>query len=1261
MANGYPQTFPQNVCIPPNNPRQINPSAIHFIRPPNEAMPNDSFLIPQHGSQLGYPAGYNGLPPPSTVYPQQFFPPYSITQATSYINPNFQEPTQINQSTVSTFRPAMPQNSQQSNPHEESVRHEKRQKHPLSIINPESHKEVVLSTTQTTYTSSHETPSVESIIVDSVIPNPKPTINNTKAQIQADFRRKVFDRLADSSDAQIDQNTNQQSTSSSQSGSITRAKSPISIPLNDISTVSSKISEQLQPNHLGILTRNFTDDKLIAEVNQDDTNDERDGTDTQKQPEFKPIEEANDNNNNNNSETKDHDDQILVANEEVNSNQLKPQSAPLESVPIETRAIIDNDESRVAPKQRLHYGRLELLRIRDNLGPFPFPPDLPDLEAVLSRCDNNNNNSRHLYKGTNSDRHMNPQCHRKMLSSNHPSLTRYTNKQNSLSDSKRKTGVYLKTEPDFDNRVENPYKPANTSKIDANDRVLRDIKSILNKITPQTYDKLQEKLEALDIDRYERLEGMIKIFFAKAVDEPGFCFLYAKLCKQFQNKQVTVSAEDGKTATHYFRQILLTRCQNEFENDYRDEVEYEKRKVEIEASIDEKKNKEEQEQLEEDLIKAKRRKLGNIFFIGELFKLRMLTDSIMYDCIEYLLRDKTDEESLECLCCLLRTIGKELDAKANEKPMNKSNLQKQYRKLDSIIKEQKTSSRIRFMIQDLIELRQAAWIPRRDQPKPVTIDEIHEQGSNLCSAQNRGTLIGNAYGGSMSVQNNVGRESGMKQKSNRNEENQEKKCFTVNSLRELQSNHKQNQGSFAMSLGPPQTWSKGSGVGKKPEKDNLFVGRTSKPPASPFQQFRGKISSLQTGSDYSIQRSSSRELALENTSQSLRKTAAGGEINTASTSTSMTNSQEGSRNVSCEATRNASHESSISSHLSLQMNKASANESIPVINQDSSITSLDEEKIIARVHSLIEEYTENYSDLTDRPIKEAQEDLSSFRTSSYDQQTIIIRELFTNVLEAKPRARKAVGHLLDAGVNQTILSTESFLSGFKMIVEAAPDYIVDIPLIWQYIGEILGAFFSAPTSNMALLKSILACVSDDKSKQLFQFIIRYATEYSSQSHIRNLWQASGFSLSDLVKSDLIDESFSNEYKWLFDTPDNIASSISQTKENHSPRVDPQLFILFKSFNDQSTTVTDSEIITYISEHMDPNKKFYIRNIVLSYLEACLISIDSPKKIQGDIAKHRMTILNTIIDHKPEAEVQAVYAIQSFVHKLEHPPNSSISA
>ena len=43
-----------------------------------------------------------------------------------------------------------------------------------------------------------------------------------------------------------------------------------------------------------------------------------------------------------------------------------------------------------------------------------------------------------------------------------------------------------------------------------------------------------------------------------------------------------------------------------------------------------------------------------------LFCVQMLTENIMHDCVVKLLRS-TDEESYECLCKLLTTIGKDLD------------------------------------------------------------------------------------------------------------------------------------------------------------------------------------------------------------------------------------------------------------------------------------------------------------------------------------------------------------------------------------------------------------------------------------------------------------------------------------------------------------------------------------------------------------------------------------------------------------------------
>lgn len=60
--------------------------------------------------------------------------------------------------------------------------------------------------------------------------------------------------------------------------------------------------------------------------------------------------------------------------------------------------------------------------------------------------------------------------------------------------------------------------------------------------------------------------------------------------------------------------------------------------------------------------KARRRSLGSTKFIGELFKLKMLTVPIMDNCVMKLLKDQ-DEESLDCLCWLFLKIGKNLDFK----------------------------------------------------------------------------------------------------------------------------------------------------------------------------------------------------------------------------------------------------------------------------------------------------------------------------------------------------------------------------------------------------------------------------------------------------------------------------------------------------------------------------------------------------------------------------------------------------------------------
>ncbi|CAF4161377.1 unnamed protein product, partial [Adineta steineri] len=782
----------------------------------------------------------------------------------------------------------------------------------------------------------------------------------------------------------------------------------------------------------------------------------------------------------------------------------------------------------------------------------------------------------------------------------------------------------------------------------ANIKFLGEIRSILNELTPQTYAKLLKKLDALELDRYERLEGMIDILFSKAIEESKFCSMYANLCEHFQRKQVTEHGQDGQIVTHSFRHILLTRCQTKFQTDYRQDIDYDRRKKEVDAITDVKRQKVEAEDLEETLLKARRRYLGNILFIGELFKLGMLTETVMFDCMDYLLERKADEENLEFLCKLLRAIGEELYTKVTDKKsQNRQNLEKNYSELENIVKLKQVSTRTGFLIQDLMDLRKANWVARIAEAKPMKTDGIHEQerikrGQQERDRQQRRDQHRNNLGGGGGGNNpqqytrRGSRGSGIKQQPNRMDDDRNMSRFSGNSVGQYQTSDKRNR-TTTLNLASQFTWSKPSTTEKKPEDNRANMNRTSKPPSGSYQQYNNKSKTATPPGTpgYMTQRQPSRELTRENPVELLRRTASASKEVPNANNTSMTDSRNSSRNVSREQSRESS------------LNKVSAT-SASTTTAAAANNSFDEEKTTARVHSLIEEYTEYYSDNNNRFVLKAVEDLSDFCTSNTNQQAIIVRELFTNVLEGKPRARKAIGHLLDMTLQKNLISDQSFLSGLKMLIEVVPDYIVDISLVWQYIGEILGAFISGSSLNILLLKSILPLIPDEVSKQLFQYIIRYAVEFSSKSRVQTNWQSVNISLNDLFESNSIDSSFLNEYNWLSD-------STGSNKENNLPRANSQLVTLFESVNDQDSAVPDAEIIKYIREEMNSKDKFYIRTIVLSYLETCLINRGQQIKIQEDIAKKRMTVLNGIIEHKPEAELQAVYAIQNFVSKLEHPP------
>ncbi|CAF3300783.1 unnamed protein product [Rotaria socialis] len=355
--------------------------------------------------------------------------------------------------------------------------------------------------------------------------------------------------------------------------------------------------------------------------------------------------------------------------------------------------------------------------------------------------------------------------------------------------------------------------------------------------------------------------------------------------------------------------------------------------------------------------------------------------------------------------------------------------------------------------------------------------------------------------------------------------------------------------------------------------------------------------------------------------------------------------------------------------------------------------SLLQSQIISQfIYEFVEQYTENSSHMPiiDR-IKLVVEDLSHIFPLD---QALFVRELITHVLKLKPKIVTVVGCLLDSAQKEQVLNMDGITNGILNVFEIADSFSTSI---WRPIGEILGTFIGSaePQSmmNISILKTIMDKVPVQNSKEVIAYIIEYAQQISSKSKFISLWKLSGLTFDDLLKPVVLDQQFLSAYDWLLNptlidrneitqlsTP-SLASSSTQviavlqsswSSTTTMARSDINLVKLFRSINEQQvdSNTQEKEIYLHIQEasalcfnsnsefkaKMNPSDKYYIQNIILSYLESCLV-VQNPTKARIDeyAIRQGICILKSIIHDDNEKEIQVLYAIQNFIVKLEYPP------
>ncbi|KAL8832713.1 MAG: hypothetical protein Q9170_004775 [Blastenia crenularia] len=246
----------------------------------------------------------------------------------------------------------------------------------------------------------------------------------------------------------------------------------------------------------------------------------------------------------------------------------------------------------------------------------------------------------------------------------------------------------------------------------APDVVQRKVKSNLNKMTPNNFEKISDQILAIAAQSKDETDGrtlrqVIQLTFGKATDEAHWAEMYAQFCKRMlesmspEIKDETIRNNKGEIAAGgaLFRKYLLTRCQTEFEQGWKVNLP-EKPEGETEEAV----------MLSDEYYAAaaaKRRGLGLVRFIGELYKLNMLTERIMHECVKKLVdyEGTPDEAEVESLTSLLKTIGANLDSSER----GHSLMDVYFARIKIMMETPNLASRLKFMLMDIGDLRAHKW------------------------------------------------------------------------------------------------------------------------------------------------------------------------------------------------------------------------------------------------------------------------------------------------------------------------------------------------------------------------------------------------------------------------------------------------------------------------------------------------------------------------------------------------------------------------
>lgn len=776
--------------------------------------------------------------------------------------------------------------------------------------------------------------------------------------------------------------------------------------------------------------------------------------------------------------------------------------------------------------------------------------------------------------------------------------------------------------------TENAWKPSLKESSSGSDdvQVLKVMKGILNKLTPEKFGKLVDTVKTMPINTTERLSSVIDLIFEKAVDEQSFSSTYAQMCQVLSLMSVRGNGSESNSGKQEvkFRNLIINKCQKEFEKDNTDDFRTERLK-EIEACTDPEKKQELEAKLMYDETKLRKRSVGNIRFIGELYKLRMLTSPIMMRIIGTLL-ERGDEESLECLCKLLTTIGKILETQCAQQPKAMSELDKYFKVMDKIVHERQTVTRVRFLMMDVIDLRQNSWVPRREDNKPKTKAQVQEEVKREEFEQQ------------MALASNPGRRDDRDRdrdrrrlRDNRGPQMSDEGWSTVASTKGRTSFDSSRLKTFSRPGVTEVTlrsnfgdWGRGSsGGGLKDHSENK-------------QQESNRFNVL-------VDSMGGNSLAGDNR----RNTPSMGGNRLAPGSGPARQGSFGSKSMPPLNDK----ESAISAVKKFVAPDRSKSTSRPE-SRDNSIprepeplrgyAQVDVDALQKVSVAIVDEYTHNSDPEEAKLCVKEKFELNTMK--------FFVQFSLEWVLDRDSKKRKMVGQLYHDLIMEKLLTVEQLLEGSQENLGNVEDFLIDIPQVCDYLGEIFAPCLNDNAVSIHRLVD-LAQYAGNKKAHIFASILSKAAMIMSPNKVSDLWNSSGISWTSMLPPSANIDDFLTKHQVEFTVDRNKTG-------NHSgwnpQKVESEFLTLFKR-------ASNDEIFGWIDANIgnDAKSSKFIRALVTALVEsqAATSNDGSSIRVSEDFEekmKNRLAVVLKYVDGNEMLEMQCIYALQALCVKHQYP-------